>query len=81
LLSVVPAQTPGPNAAAGDTAAVVVEAVGGFMAAEVVSMAAGAEAFAAVTVEAASVVVTEVIEAVTVIGDMGAVTAAGVDGG
>jgi hypothetical protein len=51
------------------------------MAAEVASMAAGAEAFAAATLEAASAVVTEVTEAVTVAGDTGAVTATDVVGG
>ena len=77
MLSVLPELTPGPN-------------VAGDMAVVVVSMAAGAEAFAAataveasavVTVEAASAVVTEVIEVVTVAGDMDAVTATEAVGG
>jgi len=68
LLSVLPALTPGPE-------------VAGDMAAGVVSMAAGAEAFAAATAVEAFAVVTEVIEAVTVAGDMDAVTATEAVGG
>jgi hypothetical protein len=44
-------------------------------------MEAGVEAFTVVTVEAAFAVVTEVIEAVMVAGDMDAVTATGAVGG
>ncbi|HMD85008.1 MAG TPA: hypothetical protein VKO18_09925 [Terriglobia bacterium] len=74
----VPALTPGPGVV-GDMAA-----VAGGVRVEAGSMAeGGAEAFAAATaveafvvmVEAASAVVTEVIEVVTVDGDMDAVTA------
>ncbi|MGA2984340.1 MAG: hypothetical protein ABSG32_11010 [Terriglobia bacterium] len=61
-----PALTPGPSAA-----------VGGMVVVAVVSMEVGAEAFVAAMVEAASAVVMEVIEVVTVAGDMDADGAGG----
>ena len=77
LLSVLPELTPGPNVA-GDMAVVVVSMAAGAEASAVVTVEA---ASAVVTVEAASAVVTEVIEVVTVAGDMDAVTATEAVGG
>ena len=71
-----PALTPGAEVA-GDMAVVVSMEAGG----EAFAVVTVAEAFAAATVVAASAVVTEVIEAVTVAGDMDAVTATEAVGG